>query len=118
MLKRLREHFANLAAEQHAVTEASEGISRLVAKLRTGATWATDSEIKSPGTFKGVQALNADISYKEVVKLFGSMNWWTSVGHDDVRGSILSVLSESGAFVERTSELFTAILRSRDIPEQ
>jgi hypothetical protein len=117
-LKRLRQHFAELAAEQHAVTDASKNVTLQVAKLRSGITELTDSETQNPGKYKGVQALNADITPVEVVKLFGAMNWWKSIGHDEIRGSILSVLSASRAFAARTSELFTAILRSSDIPQQ
>ena len=62
--------------------------------------------------------MNRDITVDDVRSMFKSLNWWKSTGHDDIRAAVLGVMEGSDSFGQRTSELFTAILRSRDIPEQ
>jgi hypothetical protein len=69
-------------------------------------------------TLVGASKLNADVRTHDVKELFRSMNWWKSIGDDNVRSMVLSAMSESHEFISRTSELLTAILRSRDIPER
>jgi hypothetical protein len=53
-----------------------------------------------------------------VSKLFKSLDWWKSTGFDDIRAAILAVMADSKEFEGRTGELFTSILRSRDVPRQ
>jgi hypothetical protein len=92
-------------------------IAERIKEIRKGMEWAEISARSGASTLVGASKLNTDVRVDDVKELFRSMNWWKSIGDDNVRSMVLSAMSESHEFIRRTSELFTAILRSRDIPE-
>jgi hypothetical protein len=118
VLDRLKGHYADLAAEEHQdAHRSSVNIAERVKEIRKGLEWWAEISARSgASTLVGASRLNADVRADDVRKLFRSLNWWKSIGDDNVRSMVLLAMSESHEFIHRTPELFTAILRSRDIP--
>jgi hypothetical protein len=98
VLKRLKEHYADLVAEEHQDAHRSSAMTaERIKEIRKGMEWAEISQCAQCGasTLVGARRLNADMRADDVKGLFRSLNWWKSSGDDNVRSHSKSIPSKT-----------------------
>ena len=85
VLGRLKGHYTDQAAEEHQDAHRSSAmIAERIKEIRRGLEWAEINARSGAITLVGASRLNADVRAGGVRKLFRSLNWWKSIGDDNV----------------------------------